>query len=56
MKVLDFNTNLSSLLAIISSNPEIMKSYFPQTQMYYSDEDNKKVNQKIEQHIYDDPE
>jgi len=37
--VLDFNKALSSLLAVIASSPTLLKSYFPQTQMYYSKED-----------------
>jgi hypothetical protein len=52
-KVLDFNVHLSSLLAIIASSPDLMKNYFPQTQMYYAEEDQRIVSQKIEQHLLD---
>ena len=35
-RILEFNESLSSLLSIISGQPEIMKSYFPQMDMYYA--------------------
>ena len=37
--ILEFNRDLSSLIGIISGNPGIMKSFFPQTRMYYSKEE-----------------
>ena len=46
ISVLEFNCHLSSLIGIISGDPSIMRSFFPQTRMYYSKEE-EGITQKI---------
>jgi len=43
--VLEFNRDLSGLLGILAQYPDLLKSYFPQTDMYYSPEDDERVGQ-----------
>ena len=47
-KVLEFNKYLSSIIAIISQYPTIMRSYFPQTRMYFAEGDGLNVDQMAE--------
>jgi hypothetical protein len=48
--VLAFNKGLSSLLAVIASSPALLKSYFPQTRMYYSKEDEQMACDLVDHH------
>jgi len=47
-KVLEFNKYLSSIIAIISQYPTIMRSYFPQTRMYFAEDDGLNVDEMVE--------
>jgi len=46
--VLDFNKALSSLLAVVASSPTLLKSFFPQTQMHYSIEDERSTSELMD--------
>lgn len=47
-KALEFNKYLSSIIAIISQYPAIMRSYFPQTRMYFAQDDDLNVDEVVE--------
>ena len=49
--ILKFNRHLSSLIGIISGDPDLMRSFFPQTRMYYSKEEEGITEKIIEANV-----
>lgn len=51
--ILEYNKHLSSLLGMIAQYPDIMKSFFPQTRMYYQDENVHELNPNGAETLFD---